>query len=90
MKRITMNECIIRLDRVLNDNMSREELSDWAHGQMRVLEQKDGFDWTTHDEKVWECLTTLYGMDLLDTPTGYLHNDRDLKDWMRHFQELSR
>ncbi|WP_214824050.1 hypothetical protein [Exiguobacterium algae] len=90
MNRMTLDELIRRLDLVISRKLSREALSDWAYEQMMVLEQKDGFDWSLYDQKVWECLTTLYGMDLLETPTEYLHDDRDLEEWMRSFEEMNR
>jgi hypothetical protein len=34
------------------------------------------------DENVWELLKIISGIDILDSPKTYLHNEEDIKNWI--------
>ncbi|MCM3281160.1 hypothetical protein ACFO4U_04890 [Exiguobacterium profundum] len=88
MNRVTIDELINRMEQVLRQERTREEISDWAHQWMEQYENIDGFDWTASDEVVWSCLQTIVGMDLLETPSEYLHDRSDLESWVMAFKKL--
>ncbi|WP_214794765.1 MULTISPECIES: hypothetical protein [unclassified Exiguobacterium] len=90
MNRVTIEELINRLEQVLRHERTREEISDWAYQWMEQYENIDGFDWTASDEVVWSCLQTIYGMDLLETPSRYLHDQSDLEDWLIKFEKVKK
>ncbi|WP_214748195.1 hypothetical protein [Exiguobacterium sp. s189] len=59
MNRVTIDELINRLEQVLRQERTREEISDWAYQWMEQYENIDGFDWTASDEVVWFGLVLL-------------------------------
>lgn len=77
MNQPTVSEIINRLDLVLTDGMTREEVSDWA--SYYVMADNPTID----DENVWELLKIISGIDILDSPKTYLHNEEDIKDWIK-------
>lgn len=62
--------------------MTREEVSDWASYYVMAD------DPTIDDEIVWELLIIISGIDILDSPTFYLHNEEDIKDWIKQATEF--
>jgi len=62
--------------------MTREEVSDWASYYVMAD------DPTIDDEIVWELLITISGIDILDSPTSYLHSEVDIKDWINQATEF--
>ncbi|MEY9979216.1 DNA-binding protein [Lysinibacillus sp. RC79] len=77
MNQPTGSEIIKRLKLVLNGEMTREEVSDWA--SFYVIADNPNID----DENVWKLLILLSGIDILDSATTYLHNDEDINDWIK-------
>lgn len=71
-----MKEVIAKLESVLLGDLNREEVSDWAEFYVMADEPK------IEDENVWEMLKTISGIDILDSPTTYLHNEEDIKEWI--------
>ncbi|MCH6268885.1 DNA-binding protein [Neobacillus citreus] len=77
MNQPTVSDIIDRLKSILNGEMTREEVSDWA--SYYVMADAP----TINDEIVWDLLKIISGIDILDSPTSYLHNEEDIKDWMK-------
>lgn len=77
MEQPTVSEIIKRLKLVLISEMTREEVSDWATSY--VMADHPNID----DENVWDLLILLSGIDILDSPTTYLHNEEDINDWIK-------
>ncbi|WP_196493747.1 DNA-binding protein [Ornithinibacillus caprae] len=71
-----MKEVIAKLEKVLSGELNREEVSEWA--EFYVMADKPNVD----DENVWEMLQTISGIDILDSPTTYLYNQEDIKQWI--------
>lgn len=88
MKTPRIPDIIAKLELVLENKLSREEVSDWAYKWMMVLENKEGWETTDYDILVFQGLTTVYGMDLLNSPTGYLHCEEDIRDWVKELQKI--
>ena len=88
MKTPRIPDIIAKLELVLENKLSREDVSDWAYKWMMVLEKKEGWETTDYDILVFQGLTTVYGMDLLNSPTGYLHCEEDIRDWVKELQKI--
>ena len=88
MKTPRIPDIIAKLELVLENKLSREEVSDWAYKWMMDLENKEGWETTDYDILVFQGLTTVYGMDLLNSPTGYLHCEEDIRDWVKELQKI--
>jgi len=88
MKTPRIPDIISKLELVLENKLSREEVSDWAYKWMMVLENKEGWETTDYDILVFQGLTTVYGMDLVNSPTEYLHCEEDIRDWVKELQKI--
>ena len=77
MNQPTISEIIKRLKLVLIGEMTREEVSDWASFYVMADNPNIG------DGNVWDLLILLSGIDILDSPTTYLHNEEDINDWIK-------
>jgi hypothetical protein len=77
MNQPTVSEIIKILKLVLIGKMTREEVSDWA--SFYVMADKPTID----DKSVWDLLILLSGIDILDSPTTYLHNEEDINVWIK-------
>ena len=77
MNQPTVREIIDRLKLVLNGELTRDEVSNWASYYVMADEP------TVDDEIVWELLKIICGIDTLVSSTSYLHNEEDIKDWIK-------
>jgi hypothetical protein len=78
----TVSEIIKRLNLVLKNEMSREEVSDWASDYVMTDNP------AINDKNVWDLLIKVSGIDLLDSPTSYLHNGDDIVAWIKQATEF--
>ncbi|MBC9027031.1 hypothetical protein JDW21_17640 [Bacillus subtilis] len=74
-------ECINKIKSVLNGQTTREEVSDWAGIYVYA------YDPEVEDDRVWNMLILLSGIDLKDSPETYLHSTDDLNDWIKQYTE---
>lgn len=88
MKTPRIPDIISKLELVLENKLSREEVSDWAYKWMMTLENKEGWETTDYDILVFQGLTKVYGTDLLNRPTEYLHCEEDIRDWVKELQNI--
>ncbi|HEY0828897.1 MAG TPA: hypothetical protein VGE40_12435 [Bacilli bacterium] len=85
MERPTVEEIVKRLKRVLEGNLNREEVSNWAENWTRKFMDESRL--SEKDLLIWKYLDVVSGIDLKDSPTEYLHIDEDIKDWIKRFEE---
>lgn len=90
MESVLISDIIAKLELVLENTLTREEVSSWAYKYMTALEDKNSWETTNYEQAVFECLKTVYGMDLLETPTEYLHWDNDIRDWIENFKAIEK
>lgn len=93
MRTIQIDEVIKKLEQVLEKQLTREEVSEWAYERMAALEwmeEKEGRSLTKKELAVFRFLTTVYGMDLQNSPDEYFHVEDDFRDWIKAFQEEER
>lgn len=74
-------ECINKIKSVLNGQTTREEVSDWADTYVYADEPE------VADDRIWDMLILLSGIDLKDSPETYLYSTDDLKDWIKLYTE---
>ncbi|MCY7762854.1 hypothetical protein MOC76_14035 [Bacillus spizizenii] len=74
-------ECINKIKSVLNGQTTREEVSDWAGTYVYADDSE------VEDDRVWDMLILLSGIDLKDSPETYLHSTDDLNDWIKQYME---
>lgn len=74
-------ECINKIKRVLNGQTTREEVSGWAGTYVYADDPE------VEDDRVWDMLILLSGIDLKGSPDAYLHSTDDLNDWIKPYTE---
>ncbi|MCY8029021.1 hypothetical protein MOB47_05870 [Bacillus inaquosorum] len=74
-------ECINKIKSVLNGQTTREEVSDWAGTYVYADDPE------VEDDRVWDMLILLSGIDLKDSPENFLHSTDDLNDWLKQYME---
>lgn len=66
---------------VLNKNLTREEVSNWA--EKHIISDFSG----VFDTEAWELITIISGLDLQEEPGKYLHSDKDIVSWINQFSK---
>jgi hypothetical protein len=80
---INLKTIIVVLKRVLSRELTREAASNWAYkvrlglesGQLHYLPNQK-------EAKIWHYIIVLEGIDLMDSPNSYLHNEQDIRLWI--------
>ncbi len=86
MEKLTVEKIIAKLQQVLEGEISREEASNWAERAWSIFDREGSLSET--DITVWKCLDVVMGIDIKDSPTEYLHNEEDIKEWMSRFKKM--
>ena len=75
------------LQRVLSQEISREEASDWAYKARVGLEERRIYFLPAKDErKIWGAILLVEGVDLKDSPNSYLHCRDDVVEWNKKIE----
>ncbi len=72
--KISLNKIKQAFDFLIKEKKSREELASWA--QKFQLAEDDGeleYDPPSEEDKIWDGIEYLMGVDLKDTDGSYLH-----------------
>lgn len=72
----TLSKILKKLELVLEGDLTREEVSDWA-GKY-VLDEELRIE----DEKVSSLLDIVFGIDTKVSPHEYLHTDIQIMEWI--------
>jgi hypothetical protein len=68
---------------VLGGRMTREAADRWAYGVMQLYEAGSlTFSPVNDEDRIWEGVMYLYGIDLMDAPGQYLHTEEDIRSAM--------
>lgn len=73
----TSREITQRLEQILNNQLSREEVADWAFA---FLEQDDAL--AEMDLNAWHYLVTVSAVAERTAPGEYLYSLEDIQDWI--------
>ncbi len=74
-------ECIYKIKMLLIGKTTREEVAKWAGTYVYADDPE------IEDDRVWDMLILLSGIDLKDSPETYLHSTDDLNDWIKQYME---
>jgi hypothetical protein len=79
MRSISIDEVRDILLKVLNDERSREAANEWAH---QLMEANDSGSLTYISKGYLGSYPTGLGIDLKDSPDSYLHDRKNILDWL--------
>ena len=83
MTQISLTFIVGKFSDLLNNKVSRESVSKWAYETRLLIDDiKVQYLPIEDEEKIWKAILFLEGIDLLDSPTEYLHNTEDIKDYL--------
>ncbi len=74
-------ECINKMKKLLIGKTTREKVAEWAGTYVYADDPE------IEDDRVWDMLILLSGIDLKDFPETYLHSTDDLNDWIKQYTE---
>ncbi|WP_157886879.1 hypothetical protein [Hymenobacter sp. PAMC 26628] len=75
------------LQRVLSQEISREEASNWAYKTRVGLEERRiNFLPAKDERKIWDAIFLVEGIDLKDSPNSYLHCLSDVVEWNKKLE----
>ncbi|MBU8595019.1 hypothetical protein [Shouchella clausii] len=79
MREPTKKEIIDKLELVLQNKLTKEEVADWASEYVMT------YDPLVTDLVVFDILTVVSGLDTLESPGEYMYDDDDIRDWIKKF-----
>lgn len=88
MEKSTFEEIIEKLQQVIEGELSREEVSNWAEKASHFFESEGSL--SEKDISIWKGLDVVMGIDLKDSPAEYLHNEIDIRNWISRFSAIVR
>lgn len=81
MKQPTKADISNRIEAVLSNRMSREELGDWANDLIMNYDDVMNIE----DWEAWEYLKEVGYFDVKDTPETYLYSDEELIQLLKRY-----
>jgi hypothetical protein len=70
-------EIIQKLNGIVDDNISREQVSNWA------MDYINNDEIHVADTKAWDLLMKVGSVELMNNPKEYLYSVDDIKKWIR-------
>jgi hypothetical protein len=65
---------------VLDGRMTREAADRWAYGVKQQFEAGSlTYSPATAEDRIWEGVMYLFGIDIMESPGEYLHTDEDIR-----------
>lgn len=65
---------------LLEGTITRETADRWAYGVVQAHEAQNVCFQPREDEsRIWAGVMYLYGIDIMDAPDSYLHNEEDIR-----------
>jgi hypothetical protein len=73
--KVSLDEIKQAFDTVIAEKKSREEVASWAH-QLQLAEDDNNlkYDPPSAEDKIWDGIEYLMGIDLRDADGSYLHS----------------
>jgi hypothetical protein len=81
MREPTKKEIIDKLELVLQNKLTKEEVADWASKYVMT------YDHLVTDLVVFDILTVVSGLDTPESPGEYMYDDEDIRDWIKEFSD---
>ncbi len=78
------------LRNLLDEKMSREDASLWAYNLRQEADNKNIVYHPKESEAIlWEAILFIEGIDLQDEPSVYLHNRKDIIDFIARIENTN-
>lgn len=77
---LTIEDIKCKFNELINEEISREDADEWAYIRMQAYD--DGnleFQPSNDQELLWGAIQYLYGIDIKDSPSSYLHSLEDIQ-----------
>ena len=75
------------LQRVLSQEITREEASDWAYkARVGLEERRINFLPAKDERNIWDAILLVEAVDLKDSPTSYLYCLNDIAEWNKELK----
>ena len=70
---------------VLDGRMTREAADRWAYDLLQQSEVDSlTYSPAAEEERIWNSIMYIYGIDIMESPGKYLHSDENIRDAMRY------
>ncbi|MBL7690323.1 MAG: hypothetical protein JNM41_01920 [Flavipsychrobacter sp.] len=88
MKTLDFDTVISVINRILDGVLSREDAATWAM-DLRIADDKGEVQYHPAELQplLWESILFLEGVDLKDAPDSYLHNEHDIREFLKSLQK---
>ena len=85
-KTVNLNYLKMILFSILENKISREKGSEIAF-ELRQLSDRNYLKYEPIDKEdlIWDTILFIEGLDLKDSPETYLHNDNDIKIYLKEY-----
>lgn len=70
-----------RLKKIINNELTREEVGEWA---LAFIKNDDNIE--VNDIKAWHYLVSVSSVDEMIAPDKYLYSIQDIKEWIEKIQ----
>lgn len=88
---VTLNDVLEVLERVVSEEMTREDADRWAFSLVQKNEcEALVFSPESKRDKIWASVMFLYGIDTQEAPGEYLHSQTDLKAELFKLRSLAK
>ena len=79
------------LKKILTNQMSREEASEWAFNLRQEGDNKNlAYKPSEYESMLWESIIFIEGIDLQIEPNVYLHNSEDIVKFLQDIENIGR
>lgn len=80
--KVSLKEIKIVLDSLIQEEKSREEISDWALTRQEAEDMGElEYIPSNEEDRIWKVISYLTGVDLLDIDGSYLHSVENFIDF---------
>ena len=81
---VSLADISCAFDDLISGDRSREDIAGWASLVERAEDSGHlEYDPCTEEERIWDAIDYLTGVDLLTIPSGYLHDIKNFQDYRR-------
>jgi hypothetical protein len=76
--KVTFDEIKKIINNLIDESMTREQISDWALLRQKAEDREDlEYEPNKEEERIWNAIIYLQGVDLKNIDGGYLHSKQD-------------
>lgn len=80
--KVSLIEVLGVFDNLISGDISKEDASNWAKQRQKAEDSGNlEYEPTSKEQKIWDAILYLEGVDLKDAPDSYLHTAEDFHDY---------